>query len=377
MKKVIFDVDGVLFSEERYFDVSGLVVWEWLYSKNYMGLPSEGIDFNISNITDGQIAAIRRLVWGNDSLLRWLKAKGINSNWDMVHADLITILWIIGECYKERSGGERLSLSFDTEKDIRKSGLKVMGIPIPKAEQVLKKWVDTIPSDIRGHEVFTILVKNIAGTFSGDISWLNLFSKFYQMHTDSFQAWYLGDDTFISRMNRLPYSGGKEGFLSHEMPLEPVDKIKAMFRELKRRGYELGIATGRSREELIIPFKSFKWDEEFDPCYMATASDAFEASRMLDSKFLDKPHPFIFSCAIFGRNKENYKSYANHLMKPSAADMVYVCGDSYSDVLGGREAGAEVIGVLTGLDGNAAEAMFKEEHIHCIKTITDVLDYVK
>ena len=28
MKKVIFDVDGVLLSEKRYFDVSALVVWE-------------------------------------------------------------------------------------------------------------------------------------------------------------------------------------------------------------------------------------------------------------------------------------------------------------------------------------------------------------
>ena len=32
MKKVIFDIDGVLLSEERYFDVSALTVWEILYS---------------------------------------------------------------------------------------------------------------------------------------------------------------------------------------------------------------------------------------------------------------------------------------------------------------------------------------------------------
>ena len=36
MKKVIFDVDGVLLSEKRYFDVSALVVWEWYYSPRYM-----------------------------------------------------------------------------------------------------------------------------------------------------------------------------------------------------------------------------------------------------------------------------------------------------------------------------------------------------
>ena len=45
MKKVIFDVDGVLLSEERYFDVSALTVWELLYSKDYMGLPLEGEAF--------------------------------------------------------------------------------------------------------------------------------------------------------------------------------------------------------------------------------------------------------------------------------------------------------------------------------------------
>ena len=46
MKKVIFDIDGVLLSEERYFDVSALTVWEILYSPAYMGLPGERDDFD-------------------------------------------------------------------------------------------------------------------------------------------------------------------------------------------------------------------------------------------------------------------------------------------------------------------------------------------
>ena len=49
MKKVIFDIDGVLLSEERYFDVSALTVWEILYSPAYMGLPSERDDFNVQS----------------------------------------------------------------------------------------------------------------------------------------------------------------------------------------------------------------------------------------------------------------------------------------------------------------------------------------
>lgn len=119
MKKVIFDVDGVLLSEERYYDVSALTVWEILYGRQYMGLPSEREDFDASAVTDGQIAAIRSEVWGKDSLLSWLKQRGINSNWDMVHAWLITCFWLFGRstadapavmCFLSASKRNRISM---------------------------------------------------------------------------------------------------------------------------------------------------------------------------------------------------------------------------------------------------------------------------
>ena len=56
MKKVIFDVDGVLLSEKRYFDVSALVVWEWYYSPRYMHLKPERIT---ADLDDETIAALR------------------------------------------------------------------------------------------------------------------------------------------------------------------------------------------------------------------------------------------------------------------------------------------------------------------------------
>ena len=47
MKKVIFDIDGVLLSEERYFDVSALTVWEILYGSYHRRadrrLPQRGV----------------------------------------------------------------------------------------------------------------------------------------------------------------------------------------------------------------------------------------------------------------------------------------------------------------------------------------------
>ena len=170
MKKVIFDIDGVLLSEERYFDVSALTVWEILYSPAYMGLPSERDDFNADRITEGQIAGCRSVVWGNDALLSWLKARGINSNWDMVHADLITILWLMAETYKKRSGGEKMSFTFHQPQDLKRAGQELMGLPMPKAEDVLDRWESAVPEGLQGEDVFHTLKDAMANTIDGDLS---------------------------------------------------------------------------------------------------------------------------------------------------------------------------------------------------------------
>lgn len=376
MKKVIFDIDGVLLSEERYFDVSALTVWEILYSPSYMGLTAEQEDFDPVSVTEGQIASCRNIVWGHDELLSWLKARGINSNWDMVHADLITILWIMGETYQKRSDGERLDLVFHTPEDVKKAGKELMGLPIPKAEEVLKKWEDTVPQGMQGEEVIHYLSKAMENTFAHGAPWAELRSDFWKIHTEAFQAWYLGDDCFISLMHHVPYSSGKPGFLMREVPLAPQSAIKSLFIRLKEMGYELGIATGRAREEMEIPFKMFHWYEEFDPKYMATASDAVESAAILGGPVLDKPNGFIFSCAIFGRERKNYEAYSKETMKPSSEDEIYVCGDSYSDVIGSHRAGASCIGILTGLEGKDAIPMFEKEGVPYVEKVTDILKLI-
>ncbi len=373
MKKVIFDVDGVLLSEERYYDVSGLTVWEVLYSKDYMGLVSERNDFEPTHVSDGQIAAIRSLVWGNDALLTWLKSHGINSNWDMVHANLITILWLMAEEYQKRTGGDVLALDFHTETDFKQAGLLLMGLPIPKAEDLLAKWKSTVTDGAQGEAVFTELAEAMKPAFGGTTpDWAPLQSDLWRMHTEAFQDWYLGDDEFIRQNRRLPYSGGKAGFLRSEIPLAPKEAILALFRRLKEEGFEIAVATGRSRNEMTIPFKELGWYDEFDPLYLGTATDAFEASKALDGVFLDKPHPFIYECAMYGRKPEQYKAYAEGTCKPTAADTVWVVGDSYSDILGAQAAGAHIVGVLTGLEGKAAAPMFEKADVPYVDRVTDI-----
>lgn len=377
MKKVIFDIDGVLLSEERYFDVSGLVVWEWLYGKKYMGLPAEQDDFDSRCVNEGQIAAIRNKVWEQDCLLTWLKSKGINSNWDMVHMYLVTVLWLMANVYRTRSEGNMLSLSFCSEQDIHEAGKMLMGIPVPTADLILKQWEIWIPEKSKGHEVMVCLGEKAAQGWGNNARWTERFSKFYRMHTELFQAWYLGDDIFIRRNHTLPYSGNKEGFLEKEIALAGPDKIAHMFRELKKRGYEIGIATGRVREEMEIPFKNFGWYREFETQYIGTASDADTASRESAGIFLDKPHPFIYLCGIYGNDKSQYPSYMDGTRKVMAGDEIYICGDSYSDLLGAESVRANFIGVSGGPGGERLSLLCKEKGFLCIGGILEVLDILK
>lgn len=371
MKKVIFDVDGVLLSEEHYYDASALTICEILYSKDYMGLSAEGVDFISQNITEGMTASCRNKVWGNNRLLAWLKSKGINSNWDMVHIYLITVLWILAGIYRDRSEGDRISLSLGTIEDIKRAGMKLMGLPIPDVDDILNQWKKSIPESVEGAEVINCLVHEMKRDFEDSVEWGEPCSCFWKIHTEAFQNWYLGDDLFISFLHKMPYSGGKEGFLNKESPLVSAEEIRQLFIRLKRAGFELGIATGRSREEMMIPFKNFKWYEEFDPLYMATASDAVEASCMFSCPIPDKPAPFIYSCAIYGRNKDNYSVYLEEKMKPSSEDEIYVCGDSYSDIIGSRKAGTRFIGIFTEING-IKQNISDSGNLSFVNKVTDI-----
>lgn len=149
---------------------------------------------------------------GKDSLLSWLKQRGINSNWDMVHAWLITCFWLFGREYRRRTGGDVLPLRFEKESDFHEAGLAVMGLPVPKASDLLAAWEAAVPEGVRGSEVFAALAEAMKETFGDVPAWAGLQSALWRMHTEAFQAWYLGDDLFIEKYHRLPAAGGKRGF---------------------------------------------------------------------------------------------------------------------------------------------------------------------
>jgi phosphoglycolate phosphatase-like HAD superfamily hydrolase len=367
MKQIVFDVDGVLLSEKRYFDASGLAAWEILFDSAYMGL-TPWVPVDLTNLKEENIQDIRRRVWDNDRLLSWLKDRGINSNWEMVHAFLVTMIWLLAREAREK--GIRTGETLEEEASLQRLGKAWKTLPVPTASSVLSVWEEQIPSGIMGNSVYDHLARLVEEdlgqaapwTRLGQAApWTRLASPFYHVHQMAFQQWYLGDDLFRELMGEEPIGLEKDGFLSKEEPICDAAETKNMLQSLKQAGYRISVATGRTRKEVEIPFRALGWYEEFDPLYIATATDAEETAQVKGLKSLNKPNPFLYLCAMYGRIPENYDAYIRE--KGTAHKDVIVIGDSLSDVKGARAAGTSFIGVLTGLDAEESRVMFQRENM--------------
>ncbi|MBX5437693.1 MAG: HAD family hydrolase, partial [Alicyclobacillaceae bacterium] len=82
---ILFDIDGVMLSEERYFDASALTVHELLCSPQYLGVADACLPSFRPDPPEPAIRQIRRVVFADDAVLHAMKARGVNANWDMVY----------------------------------------------------------------------------------------------------------------------------------------------------------------------------------------------------------------------------------------------------------------------------------------------------
>lgn len=136
------------------------------------------------------------------------EGKRINSNWDMVHAALITIFWIMAKVYSARSGGRKVAFRLESEKDVQETGKILMGIPVPSADKILEKWEKTVPEGIYGEDVIHTLAAAMAPSFANPDTWAELRSSLENPYV-SFSGMVPGDDNYIRYLHKAPYSGGK------------------------------------------------------------------------------------------------------------------------------------------------------------------------
>jgi phosphoglycolate phosphatase-like HAD superfamily hydrolase len=375
IQTVLFDVDGVFLSEERYFDASALTVRELLLSENYLGLGNEK-SFQ-TEYSDEEIAKIRSTIFLNDDVLNFLKSRGMNANWDMIYITISVQL---------------IHLTTQLPEEARVQAMKQLTKPINRAT------LDTFRGLFKDNPVkpdfnrFMIDFKESKATKQELILYLNKIaekrlgiktkafqpkSDFWHIGEHASQEWYIGDENVLSATGAPSIQTGKKGFMNEEVTLAEPDFIRGMFHAFREKGIRVGIATGRPRLETFKPFTYLNWIGELDQNHIATADDVLAAERKYDAAPLAKPHPFTYLTSFHGKDSNIERWTACQPEKLSEGEKTLIVGDSLADLLCAKQLGCLFVGVLTGLSGQKARGELEEHGADFIlDSVADVKDLV-
>jgi phosphoglycolate phosphatase-like HAD superfamily hydrolase len=369
IKTILFDVDGVLLSEEHYFDASALTVWEMLNSRNYLGLQSEKFKTNYS---EDEIKDIRETVFENDKVLKFLKSRGLNANWDMIYLSfchqLINLLTQVKDSEFEQ-------INNWCQAPINREVLVEIG-------KVLSNYQVEVDFSL-----FTVEFSRSKATKQELLSYLNelakeklgvetsIFNKgeLWSVCEHVSQEWYVGDEHVLASTGRPSVQPGKKGFLANETTLAPRQEIDELFQFLNASGFTIGIGTGRPELETIQPFQHLDWLRHFDENRIVTADEVLKAEQELpERKSLSKPHPFTYIMGLRGKEVSVQDCLTTPLPIDNA-ETVVVVGDSLADLLAARQLGCQFAAVLTGLSGKDARSDFeKHEADYILDTVLDL-----
>lgn len=374
IKTVLFDVDGVLLSEERYFDASALTVWEMLFSSNYLGLDSE--KFKIAYNED-DIADIRTRVFHKDEVLKLMKSYGFNANWDMIY---LTFAYQLIRLLAQIKEVEQPQIINWLEKDIDQQTLLDM-------QQTFSKYrldidFETLIEDFQkantaNPNLFLHLNDLAEQKLGVKTATFKRESPLWDIGEHASQEWYVGDDNILASTGKPSIQQGKQGFLKDEKTLGKPEDIGWLFQALKKAGVTIGIGTGRPELETIGPFRHLGWLDYFESNDIATADDVLNAEKDYPSYIpLAKPHPFTYISALLGRDTPTLESI-NYPVPIENGDEVLVVGDSLADLLAAEQMGCRFAAVLTGLSGKEARAEFAAHQAEFIlDSVMDVKELV-
>ncbi|MGG5252688.1 HAD family hydrolase [Neobacillus sp. SM06] len=375
IKTVLFDVDGVLLSEEHYFDASALTVWEMLISTNYLALSPEQYK---TDFTESEIAEIRARVFKNDKVLKFLKSRGLNANWDMIYLtfsyQLIHLLAQIKETEQERIE-QWLSQEMD-----RSTLLEVAQVlnnyevefdfdrfitdfeATTETKQGLMNHLDVLAKEKLGVETSIFKGKGSLWSVCEHVS----------------QEWYVGDKNVLSSTGRPSVQLGKQGFLANETTLAPAEEISEFFQFFIEKGVSIGIGTGRPELETIQPFEHLEWLQYFDTNHIVTADEVLKAQKEVSGSIsLSKPHPFTYLLALAGKNQDAAECLKQPLPLENG-DEILIVGDSLADLLAARQMGCQFAAVLTGLSGKDARSEFEKHQADSIfDSVLDVKELIE
>ncbi len=340
---IIFDLDGVITSEEAYWDAAGLVIHELLYSPRYWNIDNTSRTYQPA-ATAEESRRISRTVFPEAVIVN-LKARSVNSNWDTCYAGfclylihLLTLVPDIALLLPLRPSEDEWIAAFRQQlvsvsgsKEIDASIFRALDNPIFEgyAGLELLQRFDGYASEVLSHSIGSVFAR---------------YNPSWWFCENLFQEWYLGDELYTRDYGHAPIQPGKPGCIHFERPLLPIEQISATLEILRQQGYTLGIATGRPRQEGLLPLKNYGLLSYFDEQHITTHAEIARAEAELHAEgkaiSLVKPHPYQFLLAADPTYRSNSYSHAR--------SPFIVVGDTPSDARGGRAAGALTVAVLTG-----------------------------
>ncbi|MEM9276403.1 MAG: HAD hydrolase-like protein [Cyanobacteria bacterium P01_F01_bin.143] len=333
---LIFDLDGVITSEQKYWNTSRLTAWELICDREFLGLTnyfghSWDVATRLETIGDHIIPK---------TFIYELKSRAINSNWDLTF--FVCCLHFVGifDTLKQQQSESLTAILQDSNLTLKEQ-LQNIGKLLQSSDYqsqisdhaIAEFWAAT--KSLTGLSVLNYVNTFISQKLGQNFSFFDPKGELWQVCYDNFQAWY----------------EGKKGYdLPDDETVIDLASIEHTLKALADSGrFTLAIATGRPRNEVIEPLTNLGILKYFDPTRIVTYDEVIAAESVIASgnqTKLGKPHPFILYKAIYPQ--ESVANLSSDEFTISNPETIAYIGDAGSDVVAAKKAGVFSIGVLTG-----------------------------
>lgn len=411
---IILDMDGVITSEESYWDAAGLVVQEILESPAFLGLSPPHYK-PILDLYYQPLIRSGRSNWRKylpSQLITNCKARGINSNWDLAYLVLgLYLVPLFGPLLNQFSHGILREIDSSLFPDTEDSSQPVL--PADRAREMLKDCLQPVWDDLHkrltnnehgtmlragemhlwgsffrhlGHTINPVqgMELRLVDDFHPDVRGLRLLDELNTLTSkslahrkpwfgrrtslwddcrDLFQSWYLGEELYEQTYDKKLLFGDRPGLIHEEEPLHGRQATHECLFSLIDSGYKLGIATGRPRMEIMTPLKQWNLLNYFREHQIATHDEVEAGETALQKKgitdLVGKPHPYVFLKSAFPRKKPAELFEMAKQPVPNAETFLVV-GDAQADIWAAKEMGCPSVAVLSGAIGPQARRSLED-----------------
>jgi phosphoglycolate phosphatase-like HAD superfamily hydrolase len=338
---LIFDMDGVITTEEKYWACARLTLWE-LVTKTL------GLSGAFGDAVNDE--AVRESI-APDELIYALKGRAVNSNWDISY--VLACLYIAAI-------PDATVLSALEVPDFLEAIRDTVVSPAPWPQALSDFLAQT--RGAKGRALINEAGNRLLRTLDfGNEKLLEIEGPFWWYLHARFQRFYTSEA--MSEYGGSPLPDGT---------VIPAEQLEITLKALRDAGYILGSATGRPRNELDDALGGLGLLNYFDATRLGTLDIVRQAEDQLAVTGLTKPHPFSLLRAIYPR--ADAQVLLDEEFQKIKRPNVVVIGDSTSDVLMAKNAGCRCVGVLTGVRGQTARQERQELLVHsgCDAILDDV-----